>query len=252
MKRLKRIISSVFIMFFAFSTTAFAATNTYTQAQLDLVTQNLADAHVDSKYATAIINHISANPLSQDEADKLTSEINSLASKTESKNSINDYTMDELTDMYSEAKSVAASFGLRLSMNGKIPAKKNQVYKTEITIYDDNGSVVGTTTLKEIKSIKSGIDLDQLKTAVKNVVLKDTSNIGGDPNQGGSTGTATGTGNSGTNGNRVSLIAGNRNPVMSTSMKKTGTNNGNLLLAGSVLLALAGTTAVIARKRKMA
>lgn len=256
MKRLKRIISSVFIMIFAFSATCFAATNTYTEQQLGTIKSDLKASNIDDKYSTAIINHLTVNPIDQKGADELVKEINSFEAMTESKATIDDYTMDELTNMYSEAKLVASHFGLRLSMNGSIPTKKNQVATTKITIYDDNGAVVDETTLRDIKKIKKDVNLDSLKSAVKNAVLKGEvpSNGNENENTNNGSGSATGTanGNSGNKNNGTGAVSGNRKPVMSTSMKKTGTNNGNLLLAGSALVALAGGVAVYSRKRKMA
>ena len=259
MKRLKRIICSVFVMVFAFSATCFAATKTYSQEQLDLVVNDLRAANIEDAYITAIINHISANPLTKDEAKTLKAEIDKFAAKTDGRDKRDDYTLDELTEMYSEAKTIASQFGLRLSMNGKIPSNVNQAAKAEITVYDDGGSSISTTTLKNIKEMKSKVNLENLKTAVKNAVIKDEdSEKPTDPSidtNKDQTGTGTVDGNpngSNKNGKGATLIAGNRKPIMSTSMKKTGTNNGNLLLAGSVLIVSALGIAVYSRKKKIA
>lgn len=213
------------------STSVFAVTE---NEALDNVKNKLTAAGVPTEYIPAMIDHLSNQLLTKSEADLLAGKVDSLKAQIGDRTNKGEFKVDELQNIFKDADATAQSFGLDLIINDD----------KSITVYDMANKVnLATNKPAELKKIALGIDTVLLKEAIyaaveySQVVVDRLDKENQVPNVGGSTG------NGGVTGNY---------PIMATPMKKTATNNGNILVAGMGLLAVAGAVLVFAKKKSVA
>lgn len=236
MKRLKRVGLLLISMTLLMSTTVFAATAS--GEALTKVRAKLIEAGVPTAFVQSIIVQIVEVPLTKSQADVLVGKIDSLKAEVGGRTTKSQFKDGELANMLLDAQSTAQSFGLNLSI-----AKDNT-----ITVYDRNGSALTTETPTQLKAVALGIDTEKLKEAIYlaldyNDALK--SDLSSQDN--GVKNVANGS-TSGTTDSIQTLP----NLIMATALKQTGTNNGNLLVAGCGLMAVAGIVFVASRRRVLA
>lgn len=230
MKRLKRV--ALLLITLTMLMSAVVANAAVSQDTLSKVQAKLGEAGVPSNAIVSIIDYVSANNISAADANALCGKIDSLVAKYGNKELNRDnFTKNELLALYEDAKATAQSFGMNMNLDAD-----NEL----IEVISYSGSSLGVYTPSQLKKIALGIDTEKLKEAL--MLLVEAQVTSGDD-----------AGVADTTENGVTLFdAAVKNPIMATEMKKTASNNGNLLLAGAMLIALGGTVYAVSRKKVVA
>ncbi len=240
MKRLKRV--ALLLITLTMLMSAVVANAAVSQDTLSKVQAKLAEAGVPNSVATSMVDYLATSNMSAADANAICGKISSLEAKYAGVDfNSKDTTTAEKQQYLSDAKSLAASFGMNLTVGDD--------YK--VTVTDFKGTDLGTYKAAELKETVLGSDSSKVKDAVMLIVdaqlITDDEKV---PTVDGGKNTTTTTD---ANGNQVTLFdAAVKNPIMATEMKKTASNNGNLLLAGAMLIALGGTVYAVSRKKVVA
>lgn len=239
MKRLKRV--ALLLITLTMLMSAVVANAAVSQDTLSKVQAKLAEAGVPNSVATSMVDYLATSNISAADANAICGKISSLEAKYAGVDfNSKDTTTAEKQQYLSDAKSLAASFGMNLTVGDD--------YK--VTVTDFKGTGLGTYKAAELKETVLGSDSSKVKDAVMLIVdaqlITDDEKV---PTVDGGKNTTT----TDANGNQVTLFdAAVKNPIMATEMKKTASNNGNLLLAGAMLIALGGTVYAVSRKKVVA
>ena len=239
MKRLKRV--ALLLITLTMLMSAVVANAAVSQDTLSKVQAKLAEAGVPNSVATSMVDYLATSNMSAADANAICGKISSLEAKYAGVDfNSKDTTTAEKQQYLSDAKSLAASFGMNLTVGDD--------YK--VTVTDFKGTDLGTYKAAELKETVLGSDSSKVKDAVMLIVdaqlITDDEKV---PTVDGGKNTTT----TDANGNQVTLFdAAVKNPIMATEMKKTASNNGNLLLAGAMLIALGGTVYAVSRKKVVA
>ncbi|MBU5487596.1 hypothetical protein KQI77_05385 [Clostridium sp. MSJ-8] len=240
MKRLKRV--ALLLITLTMLMSAVVANAAVSQDTLSKVQAKIVEAGVPNSVATSMVDYISTTNMSAADANALIGKISSLESKYAGVDfNSKDITASEKQQYFAEAQSVAQSFGMNLTIGDD----------NKITVTDFRSTDLGTYKAADLKETVLGSDSSKLKEALTLVVdaqlVSDDAKV---PTVDGGKNTTTTTD---ANGNQVTLFdAAVKNPIMATEMKKTASNNGNLLLAGVMLIALGGTVYAVSRKKVVA
>ena len=240
MKRLKRV--ALLLITLTMLMSAVVASAAVSQDTLSKVQAKLGEAGVPNSIATSMVDYLATSNISAADANAISGKISSLNAKYAGVDFYSkDTTKAEKQKYLSDAKSLAASFGMNLTVGDD--------YK--ITVTDFKGTDLGTYKAAELKDTVLGADSSKVKEALMLIVdeqlITDDEKV---PTVDGGKNTTTTTD---ANGNQVTLFdAAVKNPIMATEMKKTPSNNGNLLLAGAMLIALGGTVYAVSRKKVVA
>ena len=239
MKRLKRV--ALLLITLTMLMSAVVANAAISQDTLSKVQAKLGEAGVQANAITGIIDYLSVKGLSAADANALCGKVDSLVAKYGNKELNRDnFTRNELLALYEDGKSTAQAFGMNMNLDAD-----NEL----IEVISYSGSSLGVYTPAQLKKIALGINTDKLKEALMLIVENQITGVEDEavPDVNGGKVTTD------SNGNQVTLFdAAVKNPIMATEMKKTASNNGNLLLAGVALLALGGTVYAVSRKKVMA
>lgn len=231
------------------STCAFADTyQEKLQKALKVVETKLYEANVPAEVIPTILERVTKKPVTQAEADLLIDEVDKMLEIANGRTNAKDFKSTELADMLAETIDVASKFGLTVKLS---TGKKVTV------IEDSTQNVLSVKTYSELKNIALGIDYNKLKEAIRAAVVYADILANGeedpivDPKpENPSPENPLPQGPDGGKGD--DYVDGLRTPVIATSMKKTGSNNGNMLLAGFGLLALGGAVFVVSKKKSVA
>lgn len=239
MKRLKRV--ALLLITLTMLMSAVVANAAVSQDTLSKVQAKIVEAGVPNSVATSMVDYISTTNMSAADANALIGKISSLESKYAGVDfNSKDITASEKQQYFAEAQSVAQSFGMNLTIGDD----------NKITVTDFRSTGLGTYKAADLKETVLGSDSSKLKEALTLVVdaqlVSDDAKV---PTVDGGKNTTT----TDANGNQGTLFdAAVKNPIMATEMKKTASNNGNLLLAGAMLIALGGTVYAVSRKKVVA
>ena len=204
MKKIKKVIVTVLAMTMMMSVGAFAAT---AAESLATVKAKLAEAKVPATYSDQIATYLTANPLTQAQADSLLTNVDTIKATVGDKTKAADFTTAELLQLKTLVDTTASSVGLTVTSNG-----------TDFVIKNAAGETVGTSTIAQLKEDAKGIDKVALKEAI--VAAQEYAQA---------------------------VKAGDA-VAPAQAMKHTATNNGNVLVLGLGVLAIAGTIYAVSKK----
>lgn len=224
MKKLKKIIVSVLAATLLMSVSAFAATGT-DAATIAEVTKQLAAAGVQQVYVDQVSTYLVDHVITQADKDNLVATAKELKEQVGERRSADQFTSTEISQITKDVNASLAPIGLKvLADTGTLELSiQNLATKTEIT----------SISLDEAMEQKENIDGTKAQAALDVAIKGYVAPI---------VPVTPGT----TPATPAATTPAATTPA--TAMKKTGTNNGNVLALGLGVLALAGAAFAVSKK----
>lgn len=226
MKKLKKIIVSVLAMTLLMSVSAFAAKGT-DAATIAEVSKQLKAAGVQQVYVDQVSTYLVDHVITQEQKDSMEATFSDIKAKTAGKTEVSDFTQAEISGLVDQVNTAIEPLGLYVLAD---------LGKEKLVIQDLSGSNITTITKEQALTQKLALEgnKSELKAALQVAIdgYPEVPEKSEEPKK----------------SEDSKKPADSTTNATSTPMKKTGTNNGNVLALGLGVLALAGAAFAVSKK----